>query len=148
MRVDSAFEAVIDGCADRAAGEYLWITPEVRQAYLRLHHLGWAHSVEAWTAATGDEPAALVGGLYGLAIGGLFAGESMFNRRPDASKTALVTLAELMRDDGLEGEGRLIDVQWNTPHMASMGAMEVSRDDYLARLDGALQLPLPGAFGG
>src|SRR5688500_15521778 len=98
MRVDTAFEAVIDGCADRGEGEYHWITDEIREAFVRLHHLGWAHSVETWTVATNDEPSMLVGGLYGVAIGGLFSGESMFHRRQDASKVALVALVELLRD--------------------------------------------------
>jgi leucyl/phenylalanyl-tRNA--protein transferase len=148
IRVDSAFEAVIDACADRPADAYLWITSEIREAFLRLHRLGWVHSVEAWTVATGDEPAMLVGGLYGVAIGGMFGGESMFHRKPDASKAALVALVELLRDDDREGEGRLIDVQWITPHMASLGAVEVPRQEYLARLAKALALPLPAAFAG
>ena len=146
-RVDTAFEAVIDACADRGPHEYLWITSEVRTAYLDLHRLGWAHSVEAWTVATEDEAAILVGGLYGVAVGGLFGGESMFHRRPDASKVALIALAELMCSDGKGGEGRLIDVQWNTPHMASLGAADISRERYLDQLERALALPLPAAFG-
>ena len=144
--VDTAFEAVVDACADRGENEYLWITAEVREAFVRLHHLGWAHSVEAWTIATGDEPSTLAGGLYGLAIGGFFSGESMFHRRPDASKVALLALGELLRNDGRNGAGRLIDVQWMTPHMASLGAVEVQREEYLARLGQALALPLPEAF--
>jgi leucyl/phenylalanyl-tRNA--protein transferase len=146
IRIDTAFEAVIDSCADRGTEEYHWITPEVREAFVRLHHLGWAHAVEAWTVATDDEPSVLVGGLYGVAIGGFFSGESMFHRRRDASKVALVALVELLRDDGRNGEGRLIDVQWVTPHMASLGAVEVPREEYLARLEQALALPLPAAF--
>lgn len=145
-RVDTAFEAVIDGCADRGEGEYHWITAEVRAAFVRLHRLGWAHSVEAWTVATDDEPSMLAGGLYGVAIGGLFSGESMFHRRQDASKVALVALVDWLRDDGRDGGGRLIDVQWNTPHMASLGAVEVGREEYLTRLEQALALPLPAAF--
>ena len=91
--------------------------------YLRLHDLGWAHSVEAWSTDDGE----LAGGLYGVAIGGLFAGESMFHRRTDASKVALVGLVELLRDDGVAD--RLLDVQWLTPHLASLGAVEVARAD-------------------
>lgn len=144
--VDSAFEAVVDACADRGEDAYLWITAEVREAFVRLHRLGWAHSVEAWTVATDDEPSVLAGGLYGVAIGGLFGGESMFHRRRDASKVALVALVDLLRDDGRDGEGRLIDVQWTTPHLASLGAVEVRREEYLARLAQALALPLPAAF--
>jgi leucyl/phenylalanyl-tRNA--protein transferase len=146
IRVDTAFGAVIDACADRPAEEYLWITPEIRQAFLRLHQLGWAHCVEAWTLPTVNEPSMLAGGLYGVAIGGLFGGESMFHRMRDASKAALVALGELLRDDGREGDGRIIDVQWITPHMASLGAIEVRRKEYLARLERALALPLPAAF--
>jgi leucyl/phenylalanyl-tRNA--protein transferase len=144
--IDRDFEAVIDGCADRAADEYLWITAEIREAFLRLHRLGWAHSVETWTIPAGDNPPQLAGGLYGLAIGGLFSGESMLHRVREASKVALVTLVDALRGDEDNGEGRLIDVQWMTPHMASLGAIEVSRDEYLQRLEHALTLPLPKAF--
>jgi leucyl/phenylalanyl-tRNA--protein transferase len=142
--VDTAFESVIDACADRRQEEYDWITPELREAYVRLHELGWAHSVEAWAPETADRPAELVGGLYGVAVGGLFAGESMFSHRTDASKVALVALVELLRDDG--GAGRIVDVQWLTPHLASLGAVDVRREEYLERLRTALELPLPAAF--
>lgn len=134
IRVDTAFEQVIDACADRSRPGH-WITPPVRAAYALLHRLGWAHSVEAW-----DEDG-LAGGLYGVAVGGLFAGESMFHRRTDASKAALVGLVELLRDDG--DERRLLDVQWRTDHLASLGVIEVPRARYLALLDAALQAPLP-----
>jgi leucyl/phenylalanyl-tRNA--protein transferase len=110
----------------------------VSSAYQRLHELGWAHSVECWR---GD---ALVGGLYGVAIGGLFAGESMFHRETDASKVALVRLVELLRSDG--DDDRLLDVQWRTAHLASLGVVDVPREEYLRRLRRALALPLPGAF--
>jgi leucyl/phenylalanyl-tRNA--protein transferase len=122
VRFDTAFEDVIDGCADprRSHG---WITPEVWAAYMRMHQLGWAHSVEAWSVEDGE----LAGGLYGIAIGGLFAGESMFHTRRDASKVALVGLVERMRDRGMT----LLDVQWYTPHLASLGAVEVPRARYL-----------------
>lgn len=146
-RVDTAFTAVLEACADRAEGEYLWITPEVRAAFGHLHQLGWAHSVETWTIPSAGESAALVGGLYGVTIGGFFSGESMFHYRPDASKVALVALIDLLRDDGQHGAGRVIDIQWLTPHLASLGAVEVSRVDYLACLRHALSLPLPTAFG-
>jgi leucyl/phenylalanyl-tRNA--protein transferase len=132
---------VIDGCADprRPHG---WISPPIRAAYRRLHRLGWAHSVEAWAAAgDGDE---LAGGLYGLAIGGLFAGESMFHRRTDASKVALAGLVDLLRSAG--ADRRVLDVQWQTPHLASLGAVEVARDDYLGMVADAVELPLPPAF--
>lgn len=136
LRVDSAFEAVIDACAGRGDPETDWISPEIRAAYVRLHRLGLAHSVEAW--ADGE----LAGGLYGVALGGLFAGESMFSRRRDASKAALAGLVELAGPEGL------IDVQWLTPHLASLGAVEIPRAEYLRRLELALARPLPRAFAG
>jgi leucyl/phenylalanyl-tRNA---protein transferase len=111
----------------------------VRSAYQRLHDLGWAHSVECWRGG------ALVGGLYGVAIGGLFAGESMFHRETDASKVALVHLVELLRADG-DGDRRLLDVQWRTDHLASLGVVDIPRQEYLRRLRRALVLPLPRAF--
>ena len=143
IRVDTAFEEVIDACADRKQDEYDWITDEIKDAYGTLHRLGWAHSVEAWTIPAGDEPAELAGGLYGVAVGGLFGGESMFHRRRDASKAALVGLVELLRDDSHDGAGRIIDLQWLTPHLASLGGIEISRAEYLDRLERALELPAP-----
>jgi leucyl/phenylalanyl-tRNA---protein transferase len=137
VRVDTAFEEVAAACSSphRPGG---WITPGIRAAYEELHRLGWAHSVEAWD----DE--GLAGGLYGVAIGGLFAGESMFHRRPDASKVALVGLVELLRGAG--PEGRLIDVQWRTDHLATLGVIEIPRPRYLGLLAAALEQPLPPAF--
>ena len=114
-----------------------WITASIRDAYLRLHELGWAHSVEAW------DDDGLAGGLYGVAIGGLFAGESMFHRRTDASKVALVALVEHLR---AESAGRLLDVQWPTEHLASLGVVAVPRDRYLELLAAAIQLPLPARW--
>ena len=146
IRVSTAFAAVVTCCADRAAGEYVWITAEVLSAYLRLHELGWAHSVEAWTVPAAGAPAELAGGLYGVAIGGVFAGESMFSRRPDAAKVALVALVEMLRGGGTDAERRLIDVQWLTPHLASLGAIEIPRSEYLSRLGHALSLPPPQAL--
>jgi leucyl/phenylalanyl-tRNA--protein transferase len=141
IRVDTAFEAVIDACADPDR-DGRWITPEIRAAYVGLHRLGWAHSVEAWWEGE------LAGGLYGLAIGGLFAGESMFHRRTDASKAALVGLVERLRE-GDDGRHRLLDVQWRTEHLASLGAVEVDRSEYLGRLlPKALAARLPAAFAG
>jgi leucyl/phenylalanyl-tRNA--protein transferase len=141
IRIDSAFDEVIDTCADpNRPGR--WISAAVRDAYVRLHELGWAHSVECWSLDDGT----LAGGLYGVAVGGLFAGESMFHRATDASKVALVALVERMQDDGTGGAGRLLDVQWLTPHLESVGAIEVSRLDYLRLLDDALGLALPSAF--
>lgn len=139
IRVDEDFDAVIEACADPARPQG-WITPEVRDGYVRLHQMGWAHSVEVWDAETGD----LAGGLYGVAIGGLFAGESMFHHRADASKVALVALVNLLAEDQVTG--RFVDVQWCTPHLASLGATEVRRLDYLSLLEEALLLPPPPAF--
>lgn len=132
LRVDTAFEQVVAGCADPARPGS-WITEEIVRAYRRLHTLGWAHSIECWR---GDR---LVGGVYGVAIGGLFAGESMFHRERDASKVALLGLVEILRRD--EDRRRLIDVQWATPHLCSLGVTEITREDYLRRLDAALDCP-------
>jgi len=145
IRVDTAFAAVLAACADprRPHG---WIDTDISRIYLELHARGVVHSVEAWA---GDE---LVGGLYGVSLGGLFAGESMFHdpvRGRDASKAALVALVDLLRGGdnsealGDGGEGRLLDVQWRTDHLASLGVVEVERGDYLARLRRALTLPTP-----
>lgn len=138
ITVDAAFEQVVAACADprRPGG---WITRGIRRAYTSLHELGWAHSVEAWT-----DDGELAGGLYGVAIGGLFAGESMFHHRRDGSKVALVGLVDLLR----EGGATLLDVQWTTPHLASLGAVDIARRDYLARLAEAVATPLPAVFGG
>lgn len=138
VRVDSAFDDVIAQCADsrRPGG---WIRADIREAYRTLHRLGWAHSVEAW-----DEEG-LAGGLYGIAIGGLFAGESMFYRRTDASKVALVALVELLTAAG-DADRRLLDVQWTTPHLERLGAVPVARARYLELLDAALALDLPPVF--
>ena len=134
---DEAFDDVVAACADprRPHG---WITPGVRAAYGALHRLGWAHSVEV-RSPQGE----LVGGLYGVEVGGLFAGESMFHRARDASKVALVALADRLRD--ADGGARLLDVQWATPHLESMGVVPVPRSVYLLLLGAAL--PLPPAFG-
>ena len=133
VRVDTAFDDVIAACADprRPHG---WITNQIVRAYTELHHLGWAHSVEAWSLDDG----ALAGGLYGVAIGGLFAGESMFHRRSDASKVALVGLVERMRAVGMT----LLDVQWRTDHLASLGAVAIPRARYLDLLRDAIGLPV------
>jgi len=137
VTVDTAFDRVIAGCANRGEGD--WIDDDIVAAYMRLHRLGWAHSVEVWALGR------LAGGVYGVAIGGLFAGESMFHRERDASKVALAALVELLRAGGAV-ERRLFDVQWLTPHLASLGAVEIPREAYLARLADALELPLPPAF--
>ena len=144
IRVDTAFDDVIAACADpRRPGA--WITAGIRAAYTELHRLGWAHSVEAWDPDA-PEGGRLVGGLYGVAIGGLFAGESMFHRATDASKVALVHLVELLRDDGRDGKGRLLDVQWKTDHLATLGVQQVSRRRYHELLADALRLPLPAPW--
>ncbi len=140
IRVDTAFADVVRGCADPAR-EGRWITPEVAVAYQRLHELGWAHSVECWRDGE------LAGGLYGLAIGGLFAGESMFHRVRDASKVAVVALVDLM-NEGADAGHRLLDVQWRTEHLATLGVVDVPRAEYLRRLRLALRLDLPPAFRG
>lgn len=140
IRIDTAFADVVAGCADprRPQG---WIDEDVRSAYLLLHELGWAHSVETWRDGE------LVGGLYGVAIGGLFAGESMFHRVRDASKAALVALVDVLVDGCPELAGdRLLDVQWLTPHLASLGAVEVTRTTYLRRLHRALEVAPPRLF--
>ena len=127
VRVDTAFESVMRACADprRPHG---WIDESFVAAYVRLHELGWAHSVETWC---GGE---LAGGLYGLRIERFFAGESMFHRVRDASKVALWATVDLLRADGAE----LFDVQWTTPHLRSLGAVDVPRVEYLERLASAV----------
>jgi leucyl/phenylalanyl-tRNA--protein transferase len=130
VTVDRDFRAVVLGCATgREDGD--WITEAIVEAYCRLHDLGWAHSVEVWADG------ALAGGLYGVSVGGLFAGESMFHRVTDASKVALVEAAERVSAGG----GVLFDVQWSTPHLASMGVVEIPRLEYLERLATAMSRP-------
>ena len=135
IRVDTAFADVIRGCA-RPGDAASWIDPSIEAAYEQLHELRWAHSVEAWDAD------GLAGGLYGVAIGGLFAAESMFHVRTDASKAAFVGLAELLRGAGA-ADGRLLDVQWVTPHLERLGAVEVPRAVYRAALSRALDISCP-----
>ena len=141
VRVDTAFADVVAACADRSR-EGHWITDEIAAAYVRLHRMGWAHSVEAWALDDGQ----LAGGLYGIAVAGLFAGESMFHRRTDASKVALVALVDVLGAAAGAADGRLLDVQWRTDHLASLGVEELDRPAYRRRLDRALRLPLPPAF--
>ncbi len=129
VRFNTAFEAVIAACAAPAPDrEQTWISAEIQSAYVELHRLGFAHSVEAWA---GGE---LVGGLYGVSIRGFFAGESMFSRGRDASKVALYYLVQRLRARGF----RLLDVQFVTPHLLRLGAVEVPRQRYLAQLRQAL----------
>ena len=128
VRVDTCFEKVIRACANPSRPDG-WINPDFVAAYSRLHHLGWAHSIEVFDRA-GD----LAGGLYGVRIEGLFSGESMFHVKRDASKVALMTLVDLMRAAHMS----LLDVQWCTDHLASLGAVAISRQDYLARVANAM----------
>ncbi len=137
IRVDTAVAEVIDACADPSRPDG-WIDDGIRAAYLRLHELGWVHSVETWREGR------LAGGLYGVAIGGLFAGESMFHRERDASKVALLGLVDLLHDE--HAADRLLDTQWATPHLIGLGVVEVPRATYLRRLRAALELPVPAAF--
>jgi leucyl/phenylalanyl-tRNA---protein transferase len=124
VRVDTCFGDVIRGCADPSRDK-AWISADFVQAYTKLHQLGWAHSVEVF-----DKKGQLAGGLYGIRINGLFAGESMFHTQRDASKVALMALVELMRQAGMT----LLDVQWHTDHLGSLGAIEIGRKQYLALL--------------
>lgn len=136
IRVDTAVEEVVEACADRHRTG-AWITKDIKRAYLRLHTLGWMHTVEAWSPE-----GRLIGGLYGVAVGGLFAGESMFHRETDASKVALVALVERLVRNG----ATLLDVQWVTPHLASLGVVAVPRAEYHRRLATALQFPRASAW--
>jgi len=129
VRVDTCFGDIIRACANPAR-ERGWITDDFVRAYIRLHELGWAHSVEVF-----DRAGTLAGGLYGVRIDGLFAGESMFHLQRDASKVALMTLVRLMQDTGLT----LLDVQWTSRHLESLGVVEIRRQEYLARLSNALR---------
>ena len=128
IRVDTQFENVMRNCAapHRDNG---WITEEFIDAYVKLHHLGWAHSIEVI-----DESGLLAGGLYGVRINKFFAGESMFHLVRDASKVALMALVETMKSSNMS----LLDVQWLTPHLASLGAVAIKRDEYLRRLEVAV----------
>jgi leucyl/phenylalanyl-tRNA--protein transferase len=128
IRINTAFEAVMRACADR---DDTWINEEIIESYVRLHELGFGHSVEVWSAA--DE---LAGGLYGVAIGAAFFGESMFHRATGASKIALWALVERLR----ERRFTLLDTQWLTPHLAQFGAREIPRPLYLHLLAGAVDL--------
>jgi leucyl/phenylalanyl-tRNA---protein transferase len=130
VTVNKDFAGVIRGCANR--GEGTWITPAMIMAYERLHDLGHAHSLEVWMAG------ALAGGIYGVTLGGFFAGESMFSRKRDASKIALVHLMERLE----QRQFALFDTQMLTDHTARLGAMEIPRATYLDRLQNALRLPV------
>lgn len=137
ITIDEDFDAVVRACADpRRTGR--WITPAIRRSYAELHRRGHAHSVEV------RQDGVLVGGLYGVCVGGLFAGESMFHHVRDASKVALVALADIALPPA--EAGRLVDVQWMTDHLASLGVVPIDRPQYLRRLDLALSLAEPPAF--
>jgi leucyl/phenylalanyl-tRNA--protein transferase len=131
LRIDTNFAFVIDGCAERSEGT--WITQDMRAAYVHLHELGQAHSFEVWAGEL------LVGGLYGVQLGGLFAAESMFHRATNASKIAVVAAVSSLFAAGF----RLFDVQFQTPHLASLGVTVLPRRDYLAALDGARKQDIP-----
>lgn len=128
IKIDSRFGQVIRACAKR---EDTWINREIIESYEQLHKLGFAHSVEAWSKGK------LAGGLYGVAVGGAFFGESMFHRVTDASKIALVALVERLRAKKFI----LLDTQWLTPHLAQFGTIEIPRQQYLRLLTRAVDLP-------
>ncbi len=128
VTVNVAFEDVIAGCADRPEGT--WISDDIHDAYVALHERGYAHSVESWADAQ------LAGGIYGVAIGGAFFGESMFHRVSNASKVALVSLVQRLRDRGF----LFLDIQFATPHLKRFGCIEIPRAEYLRRLDMALKM--------
>ncbi len=129
VRYDTAFREVITACAEPTPErESTWISPEIIKSYYRLHKVGFAHSVETWVDGE------LVGGLYGVTVRGLFAGESMFSRATDASKIALVYLVERLRRRGFV----LLDIQFMTEHLRRFGAIEISRSEYRSRLAHAL----------
>ena len=128
IRIDTAFVDVVQACAERADGDGTWITDEILDSYESLHDLGHAHSVEVW------QDGALTGGLYGVAVGCAFFGESMFHRATDASKFALAALVERLRARGFT----LLDIQWVTPHLTQVGAIEITRKTYLKQLASAV----------
>lgn len=133
ISVDADFAAVIEACADPSRPQG-WITEGIRDAYVELHRLGWAHSIEVW-----DSDGQLAGGLYGVSIGGFFAGESMFYLISDASKVALTHLVVMLSSR----PGCVLDVQWLTPHLERMGARVIGRDRYLEILPEALLATSP-----
>ncbi|MGL4511621.1 MAG: leucyl/phenylalanyl-tRNA--protein transferase [Lacipirellulaceae bacterium] len=147
VTIDTAFGEVIDACAEGPGREGgTWITPRMRRAYRRLHEAGHAHSVEVWDARAaesalvvpGHGAPTLVGGVYGVAIGGLFAAESMFHRQTDASKVAVASLVAHLNARGYQ----LLDIQQVTEHTASLGAIEVPRDEYVSLLAEVVDLPV------
>ena len=142
VRTDTAFRDVVEACAEAAPGrEETWISADIVRAYTALHRLGFAHSVECWLPADADGGAPqgerLVGGLYGVALGGAFFGESMFHRETDASKVALVHLVRRLRAGGYA----LLDTQMTTSHLERFGVVEIPRAEYERRLAEALRTP-------
>src|SRR5690606_34197976 len=129
IRIDTAFSDVVAACAERGDDDGTWITAEIEESYAALFDLGYAHSVEVW------KDGRLAGGLYGVAVGCAFFGESMFHRERDASKMALAALVARLRERGFT----LLDVQWVTPHLEQFGAVEIPRDEYLERLAAAVE---------
>ncbi len=127
IRINSSFSEVIDGCAER---DETWIDETVRESYMTLSAGGYAHSVESWFKGE------LVGGLYGVSIGGAFFGESMFSREANASKVALVALVEHLRKRNFI----LLDTQWTTPHLRQFGAVDIPKNDYIKQLNQAIRL--------
>ena len=135
VRCDASFEQVIRHCSQPRPGHPdTWINEQIVDAFVRAHAAGLAHSVEAWTRPREGEEAKLVGGLYGLSLGGAFFGESMFSRATDASKVCLVHLVHRLQTQGYV----LLDVQMNSEHMAQFGTIDISRGEYLKRLEEAL----------
>ena len=128
VRINSAFDRVVAGCADR---DETWISDELGEIYGALHETGWAHSFETWE---GDR---LAGGILGIAIGGAFIGESMFFAIPDGSKVAMVKLVEHLRERSFQ----LFDAQLSNPHLSRFGSISVSADDYMKNLQAAIRLP-------
>ncbi len=130
--VDQSFRAVVEGCADPSRPDG-WITPEIAEAYTRLHEHGWARSIEVW------QDGELVGGMYGVTIGAFFAGESKFHRARDASKVAVARMVEILSPF----EEAVFDVQWATPHLVSLGVVAIPRHEYLRRVASAVDSPGP-----
>ena len=130
IRVDTAFDEVIEGCADpnRPHG---WINNDFKHAYRTLHQMGWVHSFEAWSLDDGE----LAGGTYGIAIGSLFAAESMFHYRTDAGKVAVAGMVEILNENGFD----LLDIQWTMENNAALGTIEIPRQEFLARLELAVE---------
>lgn len=135
VTLDEAFEETIRSCGETRAESGTWITPELLAGYVKLHELGWAHSVEVWD--TRGATRRLVGGIYGIAVGSAFAGESMFHRETDCSKIAFASLVNRLRAGGFS----IFDVQVQNPHLQSLGCIEIPRNEYLDRLAGVVGTP-------